>query len=318
MVYKQFLAKFAGKDQSMIENILLPYVSDRFAGEPRYREGHVRIVNPLPGVPVLGLHIPDMKKIAKELAAGDGMPAMLEGFETAGQGLYYEEKLVWGLMLDCMKAPLADRLLHLERFVPQIDNWAVCDTVCGASKWVTRRDRMSVAGKGGRTSSSGGASGVREAVWDFLERWWGSEREFEVRFAVIMAMCHFLSPEWLDRVFGKIDLLDFSRIASEYVFIGDRRRQGAGSVDGGPGVAESFLIRSGAGYSLSGLKAGTVLGASPYYVRMGVAWLLATSLAKFPGRTREYVRSCSLPEDVLKLYVRKARESFRTRDVSPV
>ena len=302
----------------MIENILLPYVSDRFAGEPRYREGHVRIVNPLPGVPVLGLHIPDMKKIAKELAAGDGMPAMLEGFETAGQGLYYEEKLVWGLMLDCMKAPLADRLLHLERFVPQIDNWAVCDTVCGASKWVTRRDRMSVAGKGGRTSSSGGASGVREAVWDFLERWWGSEREFEVRFAVIMAMCHFLSPEWLDRVFGKIDLLDFSRIASEYVFIGDRRRQGAGSVDGGPGAAESFLIRSGAGYSLSGLKAGTVLGASPYYVRMGVAWLLATSLAKFPGRTREYVRSCSLPEDVLKLYVRKARESFRTRDVSPV
>ena len=302
----------------MIENILLPYVSDRFAGEPRYREGHVRIVNPLPGVPVLGLHIPDMKKIARELAAGDGIPAMLEGFETAGQGLYYEEKLVWGLMLDCMKVPLADRLLHLERFVPQIDNWAVCDTVCGASKWVMRRDRMSVAGKGGRISSSGGASGVREAVWDFLERWWGSEREFEVRFAVIMAMCHFLSPEWLDRVFGKIDSLDFSRIASEYVFIGDRRRQGAGSVDGEPGAAESFLIRSGAGYSLSGLKAGTVLGASPYYVRMGVAWLLATSLAKFPGRTREYVRSCSLPEDVLKLYVRKARESFRTRDVSPV
>lgn len=302
----------------MIEEILIPYISGRFASEPSYREGHVRIVNPLPGVPVLGLHIPDMKKIAKELAAGDGMPALLEGFETAGQGLYYEEKLVWGLMLDCMKAPLADRLLHLERFVPQIDNWAVCDTVCGASKWVMRRDRMSVAGKGGRTSSPGGASGVREAVWDFLERWWGSEREFEVRFAVIMAMCHFLSPEWLDRVFGKIDSLDFSRIASEYVFIGDRRRQGAGYVAGEPETAESFLVRSGAGYSLSGLKAGTVLGASPYYVRMGVAWLLATSLAKFPGRTREYVRSCSLPEDVLKLYVRKARESFRTRDVSPV
>lgn len=302
----------------MIEEILIPYISGRFASEPSYREGHVRIVNPLPGVPVLGLHIPDMKKIARELAAGDGMPALLEGFETAGQGLYYEEKLVWGLMLDFMKVPLADRLLHLERFVPRIDNWAVCDTVCGASKWVMRRDRMSVAGKGGRTSSSGGASGVCEAVWDFLERWWGSEREFEVRFAVIMAMCHFLSPEWLDRVFGKIDSLDFSRIASEYVFIGDRRRQGAGSVDGGPGAAESFLVRSGAGYSLSGLKAGTVLGASPYYVRMGVAWLLATSLAKFPGMTREYVRSCSLPEDVLKLYVRKARESFRTRDVSPV
>ena len=56
---------------------------------------------------------------------------------------------------------------------------------------------------------------------------------------------------------------------------------------------------------------------SPYYVRMGVAWLLATALAKFPDRTRKFVNSSPCPEDVLKLYVRKARESFRSRTVSP-
>ena len=61
---------------------------------------------------------------------------------------------------------------------------------------------------------------------------------------------------------------------------------------------------------------GVVQGASPYYVRMGVAWLLATALAKFPDATRAYVHSSSLPDDVIKLYVRKARESFRTRCVS--
>jgi hypothetical protein len=46
---------------------------------------------------------------------------------------------------------------------------------------------------------------------------------------------------------------------------------------------------------------------------MGVAWLLATALANFPERTRAYVRASHLPEDVIKLYVRKARESFKTR-----
>ena len=60
---------------------------------------------------------------------------------------------------------------------------------------------------------------------------------------------------------------------------------------------------------------GTVQGAEPYYVRMGVAWLLATALAKFPDQTRAFVRSSNLPEDVVKLYIRKTRESLRTRTV---
>lgn len=56
----------------------------------------------------------------------------------------------------------------------------------------------------------------------------------------------------------------------------------------------------------------------PYYVRMGVAWLLATALAKFPDETRDFVSSASLPEDILSLYVRKARESLRTRGIPAV
>ena len=56
---------------------------------------------------------------------------------------------------------------------------------------------------------------------------------------------------------------------------------------------------------------------SPYYVRMAMAWLLATTLAKFPDETRAFVNGSSLTEDVKRLYARKARESFRTREVSP-
>jgi len=55
---------------------------------------------------------------------------------------------------------------------------------------------------------------------------------------------------------------------------------------------------------------------SPYYVRMGMAWLLATALAKFPDETRAFINASSLTEDVKRLYARKARESFRTRNVS--
>lgn len=42
---------------------------------------------------------------------------------------------------------------------------------------------------------------------------------------------------------------------------------------------------------------------------------VVNALAKYPDQTRVFVRSSNLPEDVVKLYIRKARESFRTRTV---
>ena len=121
-----------------------------------------------------------------------------------------------------------------------------------------------------------------------LLRWLDSEREFEVRFAVVVSMCYFLNEEWLDKVFERINRLDFGRIKSKY-----------NTVKGKPKVAQQ----------------GTVQGAEPYYVRMGVAWLLTTALAKFPDATRAFARSSNLPEDVVKLYVRKSRESRLTKTV---
>ena len=104
-------------------------------------------------------------------------------------------------------------------------------------------------------------------------------------------MCYFLGEEWLDKAFERINGLDFDRIKSMYKTIKGKLKEA---------------------------QQGTVQGAEPYYVRMGVAWLLATALAKFPDQTRAFVRSSNLPEDVVKLYIRKARESFRTRTVEAV
>lgn len=305
----------------MIEKLLIPQISGRFSLEPAYREGHVRIVNPLPGTAILGLHIPDMKKTAKELALSSDCPALLDGFEQAAAGsLYYEEKIVWGLMLDYVKMPLDERLGRFSAFVPQIDNWAVCDTVCGAAKWA---DVLSVAAEARRAGCTADAyrAKIRREIWSFLLKWWRSDREFEVRFAVIMAMSHFLDEEWMQEVFRQLDTLDFGNIVSEYRFERKSVRKNAGdAVSRKQRSGEDSgccMVPAGSGWALSGDKAGTVLGPEPYYVRMGVAWLLATSLAKYPEQTRAYVRGCRLPEDVLKLYARKARESFRTRTVSP-
>ena len=270
----------------MIVHLLQPLICERFLTDARYREGHLRVVNASPERRVLGLHSPEIKQVAKSLSREGGEVVMPDGthricvngaeviraFETVlSDSLCYEETVIWGYLINLEKCSLNERLAMLMRYVPALDNWAVCDSYCAHAKWMARADK--------------------EALWAFLERWFDSECEFEVRFAVVVAMCYFLNEEWLDKVFERINRLDFGRIKSKYK-----------TAKGKPKVAQQ----------------GTVQGAEPYYVRMGVAWLLATALAKFPDSTRAFVRSSNLPEDVVKLYIRKARESFRTRTVETV
>ena len=240
----------------------------------------MRVVNALPERRVLGLHSPEIKATAKQLSREGGEVVMPDGVrricangtevirafeEVPSESLCYEETLIWGYLINLEKCLLDERLAMLGRYVPVLDNWAVCDSYCAHAKWMARADKA--------------------ALWAFLERWFDSESEFEVRFAVVVAMCYFLNKEWLDKVFERINRLDFGRIRSKYK-----------SIKGKPKVAQQ----------------GTVQGAEPYYVRMGIAWLLATALAKFPEQTRAFVRSSNLPTDVIKLYIRKTRESCRT------
>ena len=254
----------------MIVHLLEPLVCERFRSDARYREGHLRIVNALPERRVLGLHSPEMKQIAKQLSSKGG--EVIHAFEaTPNNELCYEETVVWGFLINLVKCPLAERLAMLEHYVPVLDNWAVCDSYCAHAKWMARADM--------------------ETLWEFLQRWFDSDREFEVRFAVVVAMCYFLNDEWLERVLQRIDNLDIDRIKSDYK-----------TVKGKPKVAQQ----------------GTVQGAEPYYVRMGIAWLLASALAKFPERTRTFVSASHLPADIIKLYIRKARESFKTRTIEAV
>ena len=267
----------------MISHLLQPLVCERFKSDARYREGHLRVVNALPERRVMGLHSPEIKQVAKQLSREGGKVVMPDGTpricsngvevirafeEVPSESLCYEETVIWGYLINLEKCSLDERLAMLGRYVPELDNWAVCDSYCTHAKWMARADKA--------------------VLWAFLERWFDSECEFEVRFAVVVVMCYFLNEEWLDKVFERINRLDFGRIKSKY-----------NTVKGKPKVAQQ----------------GTVQGAEPYYVRMGVAWLLATALAKFPVATRAFVRSSNLPADVVKLYIRKARESLRTRNI---
>ena len=207
---------------------------------------------------ILGLHLPKMKQVVKALAKQADVLEVLHAFEQEHQanhsGLAYEETLVWGLTINALKCTPDERLNLLQKYILAPGNWVVCDSFCCNAKWALKIPP--------------------QTLWKFLLPYYHSDKEFEVRFAIVMSMYYLLKEEWLSIIFQQLDELELSNIHSEYTSL-----------------------------------------TSPYYVRMAMAWLLATSLAKFPEETRSFVNSSSFTEDVKRLYARKARESFWTRHI---
>lgn len=78
---------------------------------------------------ILGVRSPYVKKIAKSVAKGD-----VSGFLSVCENTYYEEVLLKAFVIAFWRCPLSEKWATVEAFVPQIDNWAVCDGFCAALK----------------------------------------------------------------------------------------------------------------------------------------------------------------------------------------
>ena len=102
----------------------------------------MRVVNALPERRVVGLHSPEIKQVAKQLTREGGEVVLPDGthlicangaeviraFEAVpNESICYEETVIWGYLINLEKCSLAERLAMLGRYVPVLDNWALCD-----------------------------------------------------------------------------------------------------------------------------------------------------------------------------------------------
>lgn len=132
-----------------------------------------------PGVEnILGLRVPDLRNLAREIARGD-----YEVYLASHDTDYMEERMLHGMVLGVIPTGECETYLQrVARFVGEINSWSVCDTFdfSGKSRFV--------------------AAHYNE-VREFLLRYVDSEHEYEVRFAVVMLMAHYLGPDdWRDTI----------------------------------------------------------------------------------------------------------------------
>jgi len=140
--------------------------------DDKYKKFHSKLC---PGKDnVLGVRVPNQKKLAKEIAKNNWQEIL------AGPiGYWAEEKIVYGLTIAYAPLTMRQQIKYLKKFVPKIDSWAVCDTVCGSLKSFEKN---------------------REMGWEFLQSYLKKRQAYQVRFGVVMLLDHYTTEEYIDRV----------------------------------------------------------------------------------------------------------------------
>lgn len=150
------------------------------AAEETYRKFQQKLCK-TSALPILGVRLPVLQRYAGEIAAGEA-----ESFFKSCVPQSYEEVMVRGLVIAKMKRSFSEKIPYIESFIPQIDNWAVCDSFCMALK-----------------------PGKQEldAVYAFCRKHIRGDYPYEVRLAVVLMMQYLLLPEYIDDVLAMLDTI---------------------------------------------------------------------------------------------------------------
>ena len=155
------------------------YVKERLLSlvEPKFQRFSSSL---MPGVKnVLGVRRPQLRALAKEIAAGDWR-AYLDGASSDS----FEEILIQGLVIGYAKhTGIEEFLLYIAKYVPKIDNWATCDNFCSTLKYTKK---------------------CRGEMWDFLQPYLKDRREYYLRFGAVMLLTYYADDEYMDRTLAAL------------------------------------------------------------------------------------------------------------------
>ncbi len=141
----------------------------------------------IPGVDkelIIGVRVPEIRRLAKALSADER-----KKFISELPHKYHEENLLHGAILQLIKNDIGEVISETEKFLPYIDNWAVCDM-----------SQSKLLGK------------YPDMVFGKACEWAKSEKTYTVRFAIDVLLQFFLDENFKSEVFSLAE----SIVSEEY------------------------------------------------------------------------------------------------------
>ncbi len=127
----------------------------------------------------LGVRVPVLRKIALKIMKEDWRSFLNE------EVIVFEEYIIKAIIIANAEMSWEERLALTREFVPYVDNWAVCDLLCG--DWKVAQDS-------------------KEPLWSLCKELMDSNEEFKMRVAAVMMLSKFLDDDHIDGVLALLTL----------------------------------------------------------------------------------------------------------------
>ena len=134
--------------------------------------GQIYVSKVTPGSkPSLGVRVPDLRKLAKELAKGDYQDFLENGSEE-----YWEYETLKAFVIGYAKTDIESAIKMCQDFIPKLHDWSVSDSLC---------QNFTIA------------RAHRERVYAWLMEMAEIDDEYHQRVVAVILMSHLLVPEYI-------------------------------------------------------------------------------------------------------------------------
>jgi len=142
-------------------------------------DNNAKIIND--NIKTIGVKLPNLRKYAKELRKTYELDYLLDVInENSYQGL-----LIKGILIGEFKnLSFEETEKYIRYYVSKIADWGVCDTFCCSLK-ITKKHQ--------------------KEIWKIIQDYLNSNKEFEVRFALVMILNYYISDEYIESIYKIIN-----------------------------------------------------------------------------------------------------------------
>lgn len=129
---------------------------------------------------MIGIRIPKLREFSQRIIKEENWEQILEILDQE----YFEETILKGFLIAYAPKNVEEKIKHIKQFVTEIDSWAITDSFVPSLK-IKKKEL--------------------EIFWNFILPYMKSEKEFEVRFAVIVMLDYYLIDQYIDKVIATLD-----------------------------------------------------------------------------------------------------------------
>lgn len=139
-----------------------------------YKEFHSRLVPDYDSERIIGIRLPVMRKICKEISKGD-----IYGYLNCCDTYYYEEVMMRGILVGLVKVKDYQEFLSLvESQIKYINNWALCDSFCSGLKKNLK---------------------YRDVFLKDIEKYLQDKNPWKIRVGLLLLLDYFLDEKYIEK-----------------------------------------------------------------------------------------------------------------------